>query len=463
MTGESLPMNMIAGDTLMSGTINAANPFEIQATKIDKDSALQRIVHLAKKVGTNKAPIVKSADKLATWAVWIALAIAVITGIITQNWIRAVTVLVVFCPCAFVLATPTAIMAGIGNASRKGILIRSGESLERFSKISMIAFDKTGTLTTGKLSVSIIQSIDKTLTRDKLLSLAASVEAYSEHPLGKAIYATAKAQQIPLLKIQRFQNDVGAGVHAFVSNQEVFIGNLQFLHANHIPCEETDLSDVMRYNRAGAIIVYIAIEHRLVGYIVLSDTLRPEAKTALTQLKNMGIHPILLTGDRRAVAEHVAEHLEIRDIFAELMPEDKMKIIKQLEVKEHLCMIGDGINDTLALRSAFAGVSMGNIGSDIAVESSDAVLVHDSLENIPALFALSTTAIKKIRQNILFSMLWNLLAILFSVTGLLVPTTGALMHNFGSVAVVINSALLFFNNKPINSESQTPNSLFSKT
>lgn len=443
MTGESLPVDKMVGDTVTSGTVNQFGTFNMKATKVGKDSSLQRMIKLVKEADANKAPIISIVDRWATWMVWAALGTAIITGIVTGEIIRSVTVLVVFCPCAFILATPTAIMAGIGNATKFGIIIRSGYALERISKVRHIAFDKTGTLTHGKLKVIAVRSFDANITEEKLIYYAASVEQRSEHPIGKAIFSYYQSQGGNTKEPQDFSLLAGQGVRAFVDSLDVMVGKADLLKSSGILVSEQVQAASDDYLSKGATTVFVGINHMVVGFLALSDTVREDATKMISRLKELGIEPILLTGDNPSAARHIAEVVGISNVKSNLLPEDKMKEIEKYENKnEHVCMIGDGINDALALKSAYASVAMGGIGSDIAVEAADAVLVSDDIQRIPYLMKISQKVMRKINLNIIFSMSLNFIAVVLSMIGVLNPVLGALVHNAGSVTVVINSALL---------------------
>jgi len=443
MTGESLPVEKTIGDIVSSGTVNQFGTFTMEASKVGKDSSLQRMIKLVEEAEANKAPIISTVDRWATWMVWTALIIAVATGIITGEIIRAVTVLVVFCPCAFILATPTAIMAGIGNATKYGIIIRSGDALERISKICHVTFDKTGTLTYGKLKVISVQSFDNEVSEEKLMYYASSVEQRSEHPIGKAIINFYKLNGGKLSEINDFTLFAGRGVRASVEESEVIVGKEDLLNSVGIVVPEQVKEASSIYINGGATAVFVGIYGEVAGFIVLSDTVREDAVKMISKLKKLNIEPILLTGDNKSAAVHIADIVGITNVKSNLLPEDKMNAIKEFEDdKKYVCMIGDGINDALALKSAYVGVAMGGIGSDIAIEAADAVLVSDDIQRIPYLIKISQKVMKKINTNIIFSLSLNFISVIFSVMGILSPVLGALVHNAGSVAVVINSALL---------------------
>jgi heavy metal translocating P-type ATPase len=438
MTGESVPVEKKAGDDLLSGTINQAHPIQMRVNKVSGDSTLQRMINLAKEADANKAPIVSLADKWATWMVLVALGCAVAVGLLTGMFSRAVTVLVVFCPCAFVLATPTAVAAAIGNLTHYGILVKSGDALERLSGVDTIAFDKTGTLTKGTPAVTDTVVLDPSYTPDRLLQIAASVEHYSEHPFGKAIVtAFRQNSKADFLNCQNVEVRQGEGIQAEIDGQTVLVGKASLFDSDQIQAESKRIVD------SGSTPIAAAVSGKPIGLIALADPIREEAKTVVTALKNLGIHPVMLTGDRQTIAEKIAGAVGIDDVHSELMPEDKMAFLKEMSEKgHHVAMTGDGINDALALSSAYAGIAMGGIGSDIAVESASAVLVSDDLKGLLGLFDMSHQCMRKIKQNIVVAMILNFTAIVLSGFGLLVPITGALWHNCGSVFVVINAALL---------------------
>lgn len=444
MTGEALPVDKSAGDEVSSGTVNQFGTFAMQATKVGEDSSLQRMIRLVQSADAGKAKIVRIADRWATWIVIIALTSAVLTWLMTGEIIRAVTILVVFCPCALVLATPTAIMAGIGNAAKFGILIREGDALERLSGIKRIAFDKTGTLTYGKPDVAAVRSFDPALSEQELLFLAASAELRSEHPLGKAVVAHFKAaSQAALAEPGDFQMLAGRGVSARIDGRALLAGNVELLRDHSIPLPPAILDQGDNYRNAGCTIIFVAVDGRTSGFIALSDTLRPDAADVVGKIEKLKVKSVLLTGDNRQAAAHMAEIAGIYDLHSDCLPEHKMTIIEEYQRGGDLiCMVGDGVNDAPALKKAQVGIVMGGIGSDIAVEAADIALVGDDIKSIPHLLALSKRTMNTIKLNMAFSMALNFAAIILAMAGLLGPVAGALVHNAGSVAVIINSSLL---------------------
>lgn len=443
MTGESLPIDKTIGDEVFCGTVNCDGSIDIIATKIGEDSSLQKLIRMVKEAEENKAPMQRIVDKWAGWLVPAALIIAVAAYFITSDIIRAVTVLVVFCPCALALATPTSIMAAVGQAAKNGVLIKSGEALEKMGKVNCIAFDKTGTLTFGKLKISDIITTSSA-TENELLKLACSSEKRSEHPLGKAIVEHGKKQNVEFLEMEDFKMIPGKGIAAKIENNEIYCGNSRFLQEQGIFLDENIESILENLRKQGKVSILVGKNRECIGIIALSDTIRPTAKEMVVKLKNMGTRVVLLTGDHKQTADYFAEEVGIENVYSELLPAEKVTYIKKLEEDGNkVCMIGDGVNDAPALKTADVGVSMASMGTDIAVEASDIALMGDNIEKIPYLKKLSTATIKTIKFNITASMVINLAAIILSVMGLLNPITGALVHNVGSVLVVLNAALLY--------------------
>lgn len=436
MTGESLPVDKKAGDEVSSGTVNQFGVFEMKATKVGEDSSIQRMIRLVQSADADKAKIVRLADKWATWIVVTALTAAALAWIFTGEIIRAVTILVVFCPCSLVLATPTAIMAAIGNATRHGFLVREGDALERLARVSKITFDKTGTLTFGIPEVSKITSYGS-LTEDELYELTAGAESFSEHPLGKAIVRSyEKKYGRKEIHVEDFKMIPGKGVSATVNGKKIIAGNKNLLSEKDVAVTGCETSDT-------GTSVFIAVNNIAQGQIILSDTIRPQAKSIISRLKSISVQPVLLTGDNKNTAETVSKEIEITEFYADCLPEDKLSYIEKMQQNKHeVCMIGDGINDAPALKKANVGIAMGKTGSDIAVDAADIALVDDEIKELPHLFALSKRMMNTIKFNLSFSMTLNFVAIALAIAGILNPVVGALVHNAGSVAVIINSGLL---------------------
>jgi len=444
MTGESLPVDKTVGESVFCGTINRFGSVDIRASKVGEDSSLQKLIRMVQEAEDKKAPMARIADKAASWLVPVALGIAIIAGLATQDIVRAVTVLVVFCPCALVLATPTAIMAAIGQATKHGVIIKSGEALEKMGKVDTIAFDKTGTLTYGRLEVSDIIPFGSGLEEPALLSLAASAEAKSEHPLGKAIVACARERAVPILDPNTFHMAAGKGVRAQVDGKNLLCGNEPFLSDYGVTISGEVSSTLERLRFQGKASILVADGNRCIGVVAMSDVLRPEAGEIVKRLHDMNTGIVLLTGDNQKTADHFASQVGIRQVRAQLLPEEKVGSINKLQDAGHrVCMVGDGVNDAPALKTASVGVAMGSMGSDIAVEAADIALMSDDISKLPYLKKLSTATVKTIKFSISLSMCINFLAVTLSVLGMLNPTTGALVHNAGSCFVVLIAALLY--------------------
>lgn len=444
MTGESLPVDKTVGDEVSSGTVNQFGTFEMKASKVGEDSSIQRMIRLVQSADAGKAKIVGIADHWATWIVVIALTAAALTWLISGQIIRAVTILVVFCPCALVLATPTAIMAAIGNATKHGFLVREGDALERLSRVNVIAFDKTGTLTYGTPKVIAVVSENENYNNNDIYRLAASTEQLSEHPIGKAIVNCCKKEGEALSKAENFQMIPGRGVCAVVDGKKVLAGNPELLSEYRVKFEkEQSAFNPEQYIKLGCTVTYVAIDGNYAGFIALSDTLREESAAMIDSLNSLSVQPVLLTGDHENAAKTIASQLHINEVRANCLPEDKLKYIDRYQQENKMvCMIGDGINDAPALKRAEVGIAMGGVGSDIAVDAADIALVDDEVKELPHLIALSKRMMATVKMNMTISMILNFIAIVLAITGILNPIVGALVHNAGSVLVITNSAFL---------------------
>lgn len=439
MTGESLPVDKGIGDSVFCGTVNMYGSVDIRATEVGEDSSLQKLIRMVRDAECKKAPTQRIADRWASILVPVALLLAIIFGIVQQDIVVAVTVLVVFCPCALVLATPTAIMAAIGQATKHGVIIKSGEALEKMGKADTISFDKTGTLTHGVLSVADIIPLDDSIPEKELLILAASAESKSEHPLARAIVEHAKGEK--LYPSENFKMKSGRGITCEINNGTIICGNNKFLEENGI--SETD-SKYGMLSSEGKAVVFIARDKKLLGIISLSDTMRENVPEIIERLSDMNTKTVMLTGDNPESANYFAKISGVDSVKAGLLPEDKVKYIEAMQAEgRQVCMIGDGINDAPALKVANVGVAMGGVGSDVAVESADIALIGDDISKIPYLKRLSVATMRTIKLGIFLSLFINLVAIILSFFKLLTPVTGALVHNAGSILVVLIATMLY--------------------
>ncbi|MGE5607584.1 MAG: heavy metal translocating P-type ATPase [Bacteroidota bacterium] len=442
ITGESLPVDKTVNDEVYVGTLNQFGTIEVAAIKVGEDTSLAKLIRLVKEAENKKAPVVRIADRWATIIVPVALACSIVVYLLTSDITRAVTILVVFCPCALVLATPAAIMAGIGNASRKGILIKSGEALEKMGRINLIAFDKTGTITCGKPEVTRIISLEPNYPEEVVLQLAASAESFSEHPLGQAIVMKARENSISIIDPNDFQLVLGRGITAKVGSDQIMVGNRDLLKSNHIEISNAVSQQITSYENDGNTVMVVVVNQKPAGLIMVADRMKCTVPEAIRELKaQCSQEVLLLTGDNQNTARSIAEQAQIERVYAGQLPEGKVAVIEeQMKQGKKVCMIGDGINDAPALATAEVGIAMGVLGSDVAIETADIALMSDDINKIPQLIRLAKKVLRTVTQNIWISMGINFGAIILASAGLMGPVVGALVHNLGSVLVVLNSA-----------------------
>lgn len=445
ITGESLPVDKSDGDEVFCGTLNMYGVLDIKTTSLGENSSLQKLIDLVKQADEKQAPTQRIADKWATGLVPVALIIAAAAWVATGNIERGVTVLVVFCPCALILATPTAVMAAIGQATKHGILIKSGEALENLGELSTITFDKTGTLTYGDLKVSdIIPTGD--FTENEVLAIASAVENLSEHPLAKAIADKANDEHIAVEKVSNFKMYPGRGVFGINSKGKIYAGNLNYIKENFEISDKTN-TYLDNLNSEGKAIIIVGLNNQVIGIIALSDSIREDSQSVVENLHELGVKTVLLTGDNVKTANYFAKQVGISEVHGNLLPNEKLQWVEKFKKSGNkVCMVGDGVNDAPALKTANVSVAMGSIGSDIAIDAADIALLGDDIEKIPYLKRLSNSTLFTIKFNIALSMMINAIAIICSVLGLLNPVTGAIVHNAGSCLVVLNAALLYDRN-----------------
>ena len=431
LTGESLPVDKKENDEVYGGSINLYGSFMMKTTHIIEDSSLKKLIRLVESSKPENAKIVHTADKWATWIIVIAFLSSIMTYLITGEIIRTVTILVVFCPCALVLATPTAIMGAIGNLTKYGILVKDGQSIEELAHVDEIVFDKTGTLTKKKPKIVKIISDDKI----EMMKLLASLESKSEHPLAKAIMNYHNDSDLE--DVEDFKMHIGKGVSGTINNSKIIAGNKEFLESENINLK----NDITSKN--GEIEIYVVKNNKLLGKVLLSDTLRQESKQTINRLKQLGIKTTLLTGDNQNTGKYIASKVNVPNAQFNCLPEDKTEYIKKKQLKNHkIAMIGDGINDAPSLKKANVGIAMGSIGSDVSINASDITLINDNIQDIPHLIAIARKTLSVINLNIAFSIALNIIAMILAILGILNPIEGALIHNIGSVVVIIYSATL---------------------
>ena len=431
LTGESMPVDKKANDDVYSGTINLYGSFTMETTKISDDSSLQKLIKLVESSSPENANVVRQADKWATFVVAIAFTAAILTYLYTFEIARSVTILVVFCPCALVLATPTAIMAAIGNLTKYGILVKDGASIEELARTDELVFDKTGTLTYGTPEiVDIISNNPK-----KMMRMLASLESKSEHPIAKAIvkyYDNADE----LLDVEDFTMHIGKGVTGIINGSKVIAGNINLMESENI-----DLKDYK--SESSDITIFVAENGRLIGNVLLADTLRENSKETIRNLKKLRIKTTLLTGDNEKTARHIAKEVKVRNVKFNCLPEDKTNYIRGEQMLGHnIAMIGDGVNDAPSLKKANVGIAMGKIGSEISVEAANITLINDNVGDIPHLIGIARKTVRTINISIAFALTLNVVAMALAILGILNPIEGALIHNIGSVAVITYSSTL---------------------
>ncbi len=457
LTGESLPVKKTAGDEVIGGTINKLGLMKFEATKIGKETALAQIIKLVEEAQASKAPIQNLADKISaifvpvviliaavtfiTWYFFIPLSVGATVGLFTRALINTVAVLVIACPCAMGLATPTAVMAGTGKGAELGILIKKSESLERAGKINTIVLDKTGTITRGQPAVTEILLNDHTHSEDEIIRLVASVEKGSEHPLGEAISAEANARDLSLSEPLGFSAIAGHGVNAEVDGHDILVGNRRLMESYKIDISPIE-DKLVNMEEAANTAILVAVDNQLAGVIGVADTIKEGSSEAISQLKSIGLDVVMMTGDNHRTAKAIAEQVGINQVLAEVLPGDKAGEIKKLQAEgQTVAMVGDGINDAPALAQADIGIAIGT-GTDIAMASAPVVLISGDLRGAPKAIALSRKTLRTIKQNLFWAFFYNTVLIPAAALGLLNPMLAAGAMSFSSIFVVTNSIRL---------------------
>lgn len=452
LTGEYLPVDVSEGDGVYGGTMNKNGVIEVEVTKLQKDMTIAKMAELTMEAEGKKSPISRLADKWASYIVPAVFLTSIIVGLVCglatdigtlPSIVRAITVLVVFCPCSLVLATPTAIAAGLGNAARNGVLVKSGASLEELSRVDTICFDKTGTITEGKIELQ--DAIPDGISREELIKIAASAEVYSEHPLALAVLNEANKNELyPARNIETLQ---GVGIRADIDGKRVSV--LSYKKASEQGIElaalERSAEDALS---VGKTVVIVAADEKAIGLLAFSDTVRPNAAEVFETINGKGYATVMLTGDNGKSANYIAEQCNVSKVMHSLMPEDKLSAIEDLQKSGHkVAMIGDGINDAPSLKLADCSFAMGAMGSDIAIDTADMAILNSDIGKVNDMLKLSKRVMRTIKRNIILAMTISVAAVILSGFGLLTPVTGALVHNCTSVLVVASSALVLYNRK----------------
>lgn len=443
ITGEAMPVEKKAGDEVFAGTLNELGAFEIRTERIGEQTTLGHIVRLVKEAQASQAPVQRVANRYARILVPVTIAIAVVVYLLTGDILRSITVLVAVCPCALVLATPTAVVAAIGNAAKNGMLVKNGGVMEQVGRVDVVAFDKTGTLTLGKPRVKEVVALNG-MNPEHLLQIAASAERFSEHPIGRAVVSACEERQLKLDEPQEFEVLPGFGVTARVNQREVLIGSRALLNERGLAWQPELEQRVQLLEADGQTVVPVAVDGQVSGLITFVDTPRPQAKEAIAALKKLGVQEvIMITGDNPRAAARIAREMGIDRYYAEVLPQDKLNIIRELQAQgRKVAYAGDGVNDAPALAAADIGVAMGVAGTDVAMETADIGLMADEIERLPQVIGLSRRTLKVIRQNVIFSMSVNVLSVILGGLGIIGPVIGAIVHELSALPVLANSARL---------------------
>lgn len=438
ITGESLPIDKVAGDDVFGGTINLTGALDIQITKAGRDTTLGKVQELILQAEHSRTPIMRLADRYASWYTPVILMLAAIVWLLTKDMNRAISMVLIACPCALILATPTALVAALGAAARLGVLIKNVTDLEVARTLTAIVFDKTGTLTTGRLNVTRLKPADGVDAAD-LLRAAASAEQNSRHPVAKAVLSVARKARVEPDPADQFEEVSGRGVKAVVGGAEILVGRNTWLQERGI-----DTSSLDTAHSEGLSLLFVTRAGRALGWIGLEDKTRPDAARAMDNLREQGVkHLVMVTGDRWSVARKVAQEMHCTDVQAEVLPKDKLTMVDQLKRDGHtVAVIGDGVNDAPALAAGHVSIAMGAAGSDVAIHSASIALMNDNLNRIPFVLQLSRLTVSVIWQNMVFGVAYVLLLLILSAAGYVHPVLAAFLHAASSMVVVFNSARL---------------------
>jgi len=443
ITGESIPVDKAQGDTVYAGTINRAGTLSIIAEKLGRDTALGTVVKLVEEAQKTQAPVQRIANRYARILVPITFVIAIVVYLLTGELVRSVTVLVVVCPCALVLATPTALVAAIGNAARHNVIVKTGAHMEKLGKVDVVAFDKTGTLTLGRPEVVQVTLLDGR-TPNEVLARAAAAERLSEHPLGRAIVEHATANGLAIPPADGVEVLTGLGVAARVNGSHVVVGSRSLLAGRGIALSEEQSGRLVELETQGYTVIPVAIDQRVAGLISLADAIRPEAAETVHALQVAGVkRSVMISGDNEATVRTVAGRLGVTEYHSQMLPADKLALIERMQAQGlSVAYVGDGVNDAPALAVADIGIAMGVAGSDVAIETADVALMRDDMDRLPHMVALSRETLRTIRASVIFSMSMNLLSVVLGTLGIIGPAFGAVMHELSALPVLAYSARL---------------------
>ncbi len=459
ITGEPVPVEKAEGDSVTGGTVNGTGSFEMKALKIGSDTLLSQIIDMVNKASRSKAPIQNLADRISRYFVPVVVIIAILSFGVWAIWgpdpayvfafANAVTVLIIACPCALGLATPMSIMVGTGKGASSGVLVKEAKVIESMEKVNVLVIDKTGTLTEGKPAFKNLTVLDNTLTEHELLTLTASLESSSEHPLASAIVQAAKAKGIQLQAVTKFESITGHGIKGVIGNRNVSVGNTKLIRSLQLNPEPSVAADIEKRQTSGETVMNIVVDGKLAGYVSAADPIKGNSKSAIEQLQRQGLKVIMLTGDNKNTAKRVADELSLDGYEADYLPADKLNKVKELQSQSTIvAMAGDGINDAPALAQANVGIAMGT-GTDAAIQSAGLTLVKGDLKGIIRARNLSVKVMSNIRQNLFFAFIYNVIGIpiaagaLYPFFGVLLsPMLAALAMSLSSVSVIVNSLRL---------------------
>jgi Cd2+/Zn2+-exporting ATPase len=448
ITGESMPVEKFLGSSVFSGTLNESGRLDIRTEKVGEGTTLARIVHLVQEAQSTRAPIQNMTDRFTTWFLPTVVLLAIIAFVVSGDVKVAVSVLLVACPCAFAIATPTAVTAGVSNMARRAVLIKGGIFLELGHKINRLLVDKTGTFTFGRPKVEGIISLNGK-GQDDILRMACIAEKYSEHPLARSILAAGRERNLDIPDPDHFVSATGMGVEARWNTANIRVGKQAFLQAAGVPIVSRVDREITRQSEQGRTGVLVAYNDEVVGLLAIADEIRPEIAETIQLLKTMGVERItMLTGDHPQVAEAVARAIGVDDFQAELLPEQKQEFVRKLQADGHIVgMIGDGINDAPALALADVGIAMGAAGTDVAIETADVTLMNDNLSGVADFMWMSAKVMRRIKLNIVFSMIYNVIGLALGVMGLMTPIIAVIFQEAGCVTVVFSSTLLLWSKR----------------